>query len=423
MQYLTRLGLRLAAVALATVCILPGSAKAGALLDAIKARGVLVCGVSQDSPGNAMVNSQGRMVGFHAEICRAIAAALFGDPDKVKFVPLTSMVRFTAVQTGEVDVWESTTALTLVRDSTLGLTIPVATMYTGQGFLVNKRTHAKSAADLNGATICSTQGTEIDRNVVDYTTKAGIHMQTIGFEASSTLLSAFFAGRCDAVSNDMVSLASNLATAANRDDFELLPDLISKEPHGPVVRSDDLQWATLVRWVVFALIQAEEFGLTKDNVQKAYDASPDPRLQRFLGKAGTAGAGFGLRNGWAYDVIRTVGNYGEIYERNLGAGGLKLDRGHNRLWTDGGMMGSPLCPRRARFPAAPGWTRPCSNPTASCFRRGFSPAGDRRGAPRGHRRGWNRGRRRRHPSAAPSSAPRPPRRFASPPPVPWRRRL
>jgi general L-amino acid transport system substrate-binding protein len=341
MRSMVRLGLGLAALTLA-VAARPAPAQAGALLDAIKARGVLLCGVSPDSPGNATVDSHGRTVGFHADICRAIAAALFSDPEKVKFVPLSQVVRFTAVQTGEIDVWEGTTALTLARDSTLGLTIPVATMYTGQGFLVNKRMHAKSAADLNGATICSTQGTEIDRNVVDYTTKTGIKMTTIGFENVSTLLAAFFAGRCDAISNDMVSLASNRASSPNPDEFDLLPELISKEPHGPIVRSDDVQWATLVRWVVFALIQAEEFGLTKDNVQKAFDTSTDPRLLRFFGKAGNAGSGFGLRNGWAYDVIRTVGNYGELYEKNLGSGGLKLERGHNKLWTDGGMMISNL---------------------------------------------------------------------------------
>jgi general L-amino acid transport system substrate-binding protein len=318
--------------------LLSSPARAGVILDKIRARGILVCGVSEDAPGDAMVDSHGRFVGFHAEICRAIAAALFGDPEKVKFVPLSSLVRFTAVQSGEVDVWESTTALTLVRDSTLGLTIPTATFYTGQGFLVNKRTHAKTAADLNGATICSAQGTEIERNVTDYTHKTGIQMKTVAFEASSTLLSAFFSGRCDAISNDLVSLASNRAASPHPDDFELLPELISKEPHGPIVRSDDLQWATLVRWVVFALIQAEEFDLTKANVTQAYEASTDPKVQRFLGKTGTAGSGFGLKNSWAYDVVRSVGNYGEIFDQNLGAGGLKMDRGLNKLWTQGGLM-------------------------------------------------------------------------------------
>lgn len=338
MRAAARLGVGLLAFALTMGCLLPGSARAGAILDTIRARGVLVCGVSQDAPGDAMVDSHGHFVGFHVQICRAIAAALFGDPEKVKFVPLSSLVRFTAVQTGEVDVWESTTALTLVRDSTLGLTIPAVTFYTGQGFLVNKRTHAKAAADLNGATICSIQGTEIERNVADYTAKTGIRMQTIAFESSTTLLSAFFSGRCDAISNDMVSLASNRAASSHPDDFELLPELISKEPHGPIVRSDDVQWATLVRWVVFALIQAEEFGLTKANVTQAYDSSTDPRVQRFLGKAGTAGAGFGLKNSWAYDVVRSVGNYGEIFDQNLGSGGLKMDRGLNKLWTQGGLM-------------------------------------------------------------------------------------
>jgi general L-amino acid transport system substrate-binding protein len=313
-------------------------ANAGAALDAIRSRGILACGVLEGAPGVATITSQGRFVGFHVDVCRAIAAALFGDAEKVRFVPLTNVTRFTAVQSGEADIWEGTTALTLARDSTLSLTLPVATFYTGQGFLVNKRIGAKTAADLNGATICSGQGTEIERNVGDYTAKNGIKMQTITYEAAPTLMSAFLSGRCDAISNDMVSLASNRMAAPNRDDFELLPDLIAKEPHGPVVRGDDAQWATLVRWVVFALVQAEEFGLTKANVEQAYNTSTDPRVQRFLGKSGNAGAGFGLPNTWAYQVVRQVGNYGEVFDRSLGADGLGMDRGLNKLWTQGGLM-------------------------------------------------------------------------------------
>ena len=335
---------RLAGACLLTV-ILSGRADpahAGAALDAIRSRGILACGVPEGSPGVATITSDGRYVGFHVDVCRAIAAALFGDADKVKFVPQSNVTRFTAVQSGEIDIWEGTTAVTLSRDSTLGLTFPVATFYTGQGFLVNRRTGAKTAANLNGATICSGQGTEIERNVADYTAKSGIKMQTIAYETAPTLLSAFFGGRCDAISNDMVSLASNLAAAPNQADFELLPDLIAKEPHGPVVRSDDVQWATLVRWVVFSLIQAEEFGLTKVNVEQVYGTSTDPRVQRFLGKTGNVGAGFGLPNNWAYQVVRQVGNYGEMFDRSLGAGGLKMDRGLNKLWTQGGMMMSWL---------------------------------------------------------------------------------
>ncbi|MGI4798774.1 MAG: transporter substrate-binding domain-containing protein [Janthinobacterium lividum] len=336
--------LRLSGVCLAAalLCVNAEPARAGATLDAIRARGTLLCGVAMQAPGVATVTSQGRFIGFHVDICRALAAALFADADKVRFVPLTNVTRFTAVQSGEIDVWEGTTAVTLSRDSTLGLSFPVATFYTGQGFLVNKRTGAKSAADLDGATICSGQGTEIEHNVADYTAKTGVKMQTITYEAASTLMSAFLGGRCDAVSNDMVSLASNLAAAPNKADFALLPDLIAKEPHGPVVRVDDLQWETLVRWTVFALIQAEELGLTQANVEQAYASSPDPKVQRFLGKTGNAGAGFGLPNTWALEIVRRVGNYGEVFDRNLGAGGLGMDRGLNKLWTQGGMMMSWL---------------------------------------------------------------------------------
>ena len=329
-------------IALIAASIASAPCRAGTIIDGIRARGSLVCGVAVDAPGTAMPDSRGRYVGFHVEVCRAIAAALFGDSEKVKFVPLTALVRFTALQAGEIDVWSASTALTLDRDTALGLTIPVASFYTGQGFLVNKRIRAKSAADLNGATICAIQGGVVERNVSDYMTKVGMKMQLISFETPSALLSAFFSGRCDAISNDMVTLGSYLIRTANRDDYELLPELIAKEPHGPLVRSDDLQWATLVRWVIFALIQAEEFGLTQGNVAQAFQSSTDPKVQRFLGKGSNPGAGLGLPSSWAYEVVRQVGNYGELFDRHLGQDGLKLDRGLNKLWTKGGMMTSWL---------------------------------------------------------------------------------
>jgi general L-amino acid transport system substrate-binding protein len=317
------------------------AARAGGTLDAIRNRGAVACGVETNQPGVAMLDSRWQNVGFHADICRAFAAAIFGDAGKVKFVPQSTVTRFTAVQSGEIDVWEGSTALTLSRDATIGLTIPVATFYTGQGFLVNKRINVKTAAELNGATICAGQGTEIERNISDYTSKIGIKMQTIVFEAQATLLSAFYSGRCDAISNDMVTLASNRVAAPNRDDFELLPDLIAKEPHGPVVRSDDVQWATLVRWVVFAMIQAEEFGLTSTNVEQA-KTSTDPKIHRFLGTSGSVGAGFAIPNTFAYEIVRQVGNYGEVFDRSLGAEGLKIERGHNKLWSQGRIMMSWL---------------------------------------------------------------------------------
>jgi general L-amino acid transport system substrate-binding protein len=325
----------------AAFALVPATAHAGVTLDAIRARGAVICGIT-NQPAMSSPDNQGRWTGFHADICRAFAIAVFNDPDKVRFVPVTAQQRFTALQSGEIDVLDGTNALTLTRDATLGLTTPATVFITGQGFLVNKRLNAKSAADLNGATICAIQGSEIERNVQDYVNKVGLKMQTVAFDTDATMLSAFYAGRCDAVSNDMVSLSANLYGQANRSDFVLLPDLIAKEPHGPMVRTDDAQWMTLVRWSVFAFIQAEEMGLTKANVEAARASSPDPKVKRFLGLIDNPGRGFGIADSFAFDIIRRLGNYGELFDRYAGKGGLGMDRGPNRLWTDGGVLISNL---------------------------------------------------------------------------------
>lgn len=321
-----------------------GPAQAGKTLDAIRSRGAILCGVFADVPAMSILGSTGRWTGFHVDICRAYAIAVFNDPEKVRFVPLTAQQRFTALQSGEVDVLEGTNALTLARDSTMGITAPVTAFITGQGFLVNRRLNAKSGADLNGATICAIQGSEIERNVQDYVSRTGMTMPTIAFDTTSTMLAAFYSGRCDAISNDMVSLSANLYVQANKADFELLPELIAKEPHGPMVRVDDTEWMTLVRWTVFALIEAEEMGLTKANVEAAFKDSKDPKVQRFLGVIDNPGTGFKISRNWAYNVVRQVGNYGELFDRfaGNGKGGLGMARGPNRLWTDGGVMISNL---------------------------------------------------------------------------------
>lgn len=329
--------------ALALLCaMLALPARAGTTLDAIRARGAVVCGIANNQPAISIPDSQGRWTGFHVEICRAFAVAVFNDPDKIRFVPVTAQQRFTALQSGEIDVLEGPNALTLTRDSTIGLFSPATVFYTGQGFLVNRRTNVKTAHDLNGATICAIQGSEIERNVQDYTNKAGIKMETIAYDTNSTLLSAFYSGRCDAVSNDMVSLSANLVGQPNKSDFVLLNELIAKEPHGPMVRVDDPQWIALVRWTVYALIQAEEMGLTKTNVAAQRASSQDPKVRRFLGVVDNPGRGFGVSDSFAFDIIRHIGNYGELYDRFPGKGGLNMDRGPNRLWTDGGLMISHL---------------------------------------------------------------------------------
>ena len=318
-----------------------GQAQAGTI-GQIQSSGVLRCGVSTGTPGMAMPDSQGRWTGFHADVCRALAIAVLSDPGKVRFIPVTAQSRFIALQSGEIDVLSSTTALTLTRDSTLGLQVPAVTFYTGQGFLVARRLNVTKLNQLGGATICSLQGSEVERNIVDFANKAQVTLQTLPFDTSATQLQAFNAGRCDAISDDLVSLAARLASLSRRDDYVVLDGTIAKEPHGPMVRSDDAQWAALVRWTVFALIQAEEFGLTRETVAAARQNSADPKVLRFLGRTDDVGRGFGLRPAWAFDVIRELGNYGELYDRHAGKDGLGLERGPNRLWTEGGLLVSWL---------------------------------------------------------------------------------
>ncbi len=318
-------------------------AVAGPTLDAVRQNGSVRCGVPTGVAGMARPDSRGRWVGLHADICRAIAAAALGDAEKVRFVPLTAQSRFTAVQSGEVDVLVYLTALTLSRDATLGLSIVAPPyFYTGQGFLVRRSLNVSRATELDGATVCATQGSVIERNLNDFAQRSNIRLTTIAFDTQPSVLAAFFAGRCDAISNDMISLSANRLAAPDPEAVMLLPDLIAKEPHGAMVRNGDVEWGLLVRWTISALIQAEEFGLTRENVEATRARATDPQVRRFLGLSENVGAGIGLRDDWAFQVVRQVGDYGSLYERHAGAQGLRLDRGLNRLWTQGGMMMSWL---------------------------------------------------------------------------------
>jgi general L-amino acid transport system substrate-binding protein len=263
-------------------------------------------------------DAQGVWRGFDTDICRAVAAALFGDAEKVRFVPTTTQSRFPALQSGEVDMLTRTTALTLARDSQLGLSITVAHFYTGQGVLVRRATGITRAEQLDGATFCATQASEIERNLADWARQKGLRISTIPFDTPPSVLQAFLAGRCDAVSNDMINLSGNRMAAPNPDELVLLPDLIFKEPHGVLVRNGDPEWAALTRWAAFALIQAEESGLTRETVARVREATQDPKLRRFLGLAEKVGTGWGLQAGWAYEVVRQVGSYGEVFERGPG---------------------------------------------------------------------------------------------------------
>lgn len=315
---------------------------AGATLDGIRRNGHVRCGVSTGVAHMSLADSAGRWQGFDAEICRAMAAAVFGDAEKVRFVPTTAQSRFTALQSGEVDLLTRTTALSLSRDSTMGLQQTVAHFFTGQGILVHRRTGATRALDLNGATICGTQGSIIERNLEDWARANNIRVSTISFDTQPAVLAAFLANRCDAISNDMINLSANRLASPDPNSLLLLPDLIQKEMHGVLVRNGDAEWATLTRWVVFALIQAEEFGLTRANVAEARRTSTDPQIRRFLGVSENVGTGFGVPATFAYEVIRQIGNYGELFDRTAGAGGLGLDRGQNRIWSQGGLLMSWL---------------------------------------------------------------------------------
>lgn len=313
------------------------TAEAGTTLDAIRRLGYLRCGVSGNVAGMSLPDSQGRMQGFDADMCRAVAVAIFNDAEKLRFVPTTAQTRFTALQSGEIDMLSRTTALTLNRDSQLGLTVTAATFWTGQGFLVNRRLGVNEAKQLNGATVCATTGSEIERNINDWAATNGLRLTTIAYDTQDAIVNAFLAGRCDAISDDMINLSANRLAAPNPGDFVLLADLIAKEPQGILVRNGDPEFAQLTRWAFFAMVQAEEFGLTRANVEEARRITQDAKIRRFLGLTDHVGRGFGSADSFAYEIVRQIGNYGEMFERTAGEKGLGMARGPNRLWTDGGL--------------------------------------------------------------------------------------
>ena len=315
------------------------SAQAGATLDAIKQRGFVECGVNTGLAGFALPDSQGKWTGFDVDTCRAMAAAVFGDADKVKYTPLTSETRFTALQSGQIDLLIRAATWTLTRNTKLGITFTATYFYDGQGFLVPKSLGVSSAKDLNGATICILPGSTSELNLTDWARANGINFTPVVIEKLEDAEAAFFAGRCDAYTSDASGLAgTRAAKAAKPDDYVILPEIISKEPLSIAVRQGDDQWANVTRWVFSAMVQAEESGVTSQNVDSFADTS-DPTLQRLLGKTPGMGEALGLPESWAHDAIKQVGNYGEVYERNLGLKtALGLPRGENALWSQGGLQ-------------------------------------------------------------------------------------
>jgi len=318
------------------------AAYAGKELDAIKARGQLICGVSTGVAGFASADRQGKWTGIDVDLCRAVAAAIFGDAEKVKFVPTTAQQRFTALQSGEVDLLSRTTTYTLTRDTALGFDFAGINYYDGQGFMVNKKLGVKSAKELNGATVCVQPGTTTELNLADYFRANKMTFKPVVIEKIEEVRAAFFAGRCDVFTTDASGLyATRAANAPNPEDYIILPEIISKEPLGPVVRHGDNQFADIVRWSLFAMLEAEEYGITSKNVDEMLK-SDNPAIKRILGVTPGMGKALGVDDKWVYNIIKQVGNYGESFDRNVGMGSpLKIARGQNALWTQGGLQYAP----------------------------------------------------------------------------------
>jgi general L-amino acid transport system substrate-binding protein len=326
-----------AASALATM-----PAHAGKTLDAIKARGQLVCGVNTGLAGFSAADSAGNWTGLDVDVCKAIAATVLNDATKIKWVPLNAQQRFTALQSGEIDVLSRNTTFTLTRDASLGLQATVVTYYDGQGFMVPSKGKIKNAKQLKGATVCVQSGTTTEKNLTDFSRANKLDIKPVVFEKVEAATGAYFAGRCQAYTTDASGLASvRNKEAKNPADHLILSELISKEPLGPMVRRGDDEFLTIVKWTIYALIEAEDYGITQVNVDQM-KTSTDPIIGRILGSTEDTGKLMGLDKEWAYRAIKAVGNYGEIFERNVGPKSpLALPRGINNLWSKGGIVYAP----------------------------------------------------------------------------------
>jgi general L-amino acid transport system substrate-binding protein len=324
-----------AAIALVASPVLAGT------LDTVKSRGMLNCGANGQLPGFGLPDAQGNWTGFDVDYCRAIAAALFNDPTKVKFVPLTAKDRFTALQSGDVDVLIRNTTWSSSRDSQLGLNGTGANYFDGQGFMVRKALKVNSALELNDASVCVQQGTTTELNLADFFRANKMKLKSVTFAQLDEALRAYDSGRCDSYTTDASQLYSVRLKLAKAEDHVVLPEIVSKEPLSPFVRHGDDQWFDVVKWVHFALLNAEEFNITKANVDEQVK-SENPEIKRLLGSEGNFGEQLGLTKDWVHRIVKHVGNYGEIFERNLGQGSpLKISRGLNALWTKGGIQYGP----------------------------------------------------------------------------------
>ena len=325
----------------ASVTMLAG-ATWSATLDDVKAKGFLQCGVSTGLVGFAAPDADGNWAGFDIDMCRAVAAAVFHDPMAVKFTPLTGKTRFTALASGEIDLLARNTTWTFSRDTDLKQTFVGINYYDGQGFMAHKSSGVSSALELDGATVCIQTGTTTELNLADYFRSNGMTYEPVPIETNAEAREQFFAEACDVYTTDRSGLAATRATAEDPDSLVVLPEIISKEPLGPLVRHGDDQWADIGRWVLNAMITAEEKGITMDNVMEMSAGTNDPEVNRLLGAEGDLGAMIGLQSDWAVHVLMAVGNYGESFERHIGVStAIGLERGVNALYTDGGLLYSP----------------------------------------------------------------------------------
>ncbi|MBR9970942.1 amino acid ABC transporter substrate-binding protein [Magnetospirillum sulfuroxidans] len=328
---------------IAAVIVGSSPAFAGSTLDAVKAKGFVQCGVNLGLYGFSAPDEKGNWSGLDVDVCRAVAAAVFGDSTKVKYTPLSAQQRLPALQSGEIDMLARNTTHTLSRDTANGLNFTVTNYYDGQGFMVPTKLGVKSAKELNGATICVLPGTTTEQNLADWFRANKMTFKPVVIEKNEELTSAFFSGRCDSFSSDASQLAAVRANEApNPADYTILPELVSKEPLAPAVRHGDDQWLDVVRWSIFAMIAAEEKGVSMANVDQMAATSADPEVKRLLGVTAGNGKALGLDEAWAKTIIKQVGNYGESFERNVGMGSkLKIARGQNALYNQGGLMYAP----------------------------------------------------------------------------------
>jgi general L-amino acid transport system substrate-binding protein len=326
---------------LAAALLATASASPGATLESVQGRGKLLCGVNTGLPGFSSVDQNGNWTGLDVDFCRAVAAATLGDADKVELKPLTAKERFTALQSGEIDLLSRNTTWTLGRDTAQGLNFTGVIYYDGQGFMVSKSLGVKSARELDGAAVCILAGTTTELNLADYFRTHGMQYEPVVFDTADQTSRGFETGRCDVLTSDQSQLYGLRIKLAEPDKAAVLPEVISKEPLGPAVRQGDDAWFNIVRWTLFALVNAEELGVTSDNVD-TMKSSSNPEVRRLLGAEGGADSGLGLAPDWVAGVIKQVGNYGEVFRRNVGADSpLQIERGLNALWNNGGLQYAP----------------------------------------------------------------------------------